>query len=468
MTSRMGRGTRRRRAAWSTALVVAMVGGGLVGMATASPAATGPPSGPRFPSAAPLSGRARVHWTAPRSAGSARVTSYVVTPYRGGTPGARRVFTSRATTEIVTGLKNGKAYSFKVAARSAAGTGPASQMTAAIVIGAPTSPRSVTGLPRNGKAAVSWAAPVATNGSAITAYIVTAVLRSGVAKTQTFAGHATTRIVTGLRNGVRYRFSVRAKNARGAGPPSPPSNAVVPRRPGASKPPTGGYFAIKPPGATLPSAAACAARVHQSTWEPRSDNSPANHTVPKQPVQLAGSFPFTSAWQTADRPRITGNYKGTTDEIIQWAACKWGWSDNIVRAQAVVESHWHQLTQGDFESRAGGHCPYDISTDPCPTSFGIIQVRWYFHPSVSSSTAAGTSYPAIRTSTAFNLDLELAEMRGCYDGRSTYLGNTRGDLWGCLGVWFSGAWHTSGGDGYASRVRSELAAKQWLSWPNEG
>ena len=25
-------------------------------------------------------------------------------------------------------------------------------------------------------------------------------------------------------------------------------------------------------------------------------------------------------------------------------------------------------------------------------------------------------------------------MRGCYDGLSTYLGNTRGDLWGCLGV----------------------------------
>jgi hypothetical protein len=95
-------------------------------------------------------------------------------------------------------------------------------------------------------------------------------------------------------------------------------------------------------------------------------------------------------------------------------------------------------------------------------------VRWYYHPSVSSSTASGSSYPGVRTSTAFNLDVELAEMRGCYDGLSTYLGNTKGDLWGCLGVWYSGAWHTSGGDGYASRVRSELEAKQWLSWPNEG
>ena len=59
-------------------------------------------------------------------------------------------------------------------------------------------------------------------------------------------------------------------------------------------------------------------------------------------------------------------------------------------------------------------------------------------------------------------------MRGCYDGDSTYLGNTRGDLWGCLGVWFSGAWHSSGGDSYAAKVQQALADKEWLTWPNEG
>ena len=40
--------------------------------------------------------------------------------------------------------------------------------------------------------------------------------------------------------------------------------------------------------------------------------------------------------------RVTGHFTGTTDEIIQWAACKWGLSDNLLRAIAVRESGWYQ------------------------------------------------------------------------------------------------------------------------------
>ena len=38
--------------------------------------------------------------------------------------------------------------------------------------------------------------------------------------------------------------------------------------------------------------------------------------------------------------RVTGNFTGTTDEIIQWAACKWGIDEDIVRAQMAKESWW--------------------------------------------------------------------------------------------------------------------------------
>jgi len=232
--------------------------------------------------------------------------------------------------------------------------------------------------------------------------------------------------------------------------------------PGA-RPRPGGYFHVLSPGAKLPTDAECAARVRRSPWEPRPDNTDANQTVPHQPVSLARFSQYSDKWNRDYRTRITGNFKGTTDEIIQWAACKWGWSDDLVRAQAARESHWRMSNEGDFEPRAQGHCPFDDTRDPCPTSFGIMQVKWYFHPPVSNPRV-GSSYPLIRESTAFNLDLQLAELRGCYDGMSTYLGNTRGDLWGCIGYWFTGAWRTSAANAYASGVRDELSEKPWRSW----
>src|SRR5262249_54073655 len=60
-----------------------------------------------------------------------------------------------------------------------------------------------------------------------------------------------------------------------------------------------------------------------------------------------------------------------------------------------------------------------------------------------------------------------AEMRGCYDGMSTYLGNTRGDEWGCIGSWYTGAWRTSASLGYVSNVQAALNAKAWLTWPDQ-
>ena len=93
-------------------------------------------------------------------------------------------------------------------------------------------------------------------------------------------------------------------------------------------------------------------------------------------------------------------------------------------------------------------------------------MKWYYHPQSSSSSSPQSSYPLIKQSTAFNLDLELAEMRGCYEGLSTYLGNTRGNLWGCVGSWYSGAWDPSGGSYVtgSNGVQSLLAAKDWLRW----
>ena len=40
----------------------------------------------------------------------------------------------------------------------------------------------------------------------------------------------------------------------------------------------------------------------------------------------------------AYRRHVTGNYAGTTDEIIQWAALKWGFAPDVLRAVAVIEA----------------------------------------------------------------------------------------------------------------------------------
>ena len=48
---------------------------------------------------------------------------------------------------------------------------------------------------------------------------------------------------------------------------------------------------------------------------------------------------------------MDGQFTGTTDEIFQWAACKWGLPDNLVRAIAVRESTWYQ-----YETYSSGRC----------------------------------------------------------------------------------------------------------------
>ena len=55
--------------------------------------------------------------------------------------------------------------------------------------------------------------------------------------------------------------------------------------------------------------------------------------------------------RTTLAPRINGDFTGTTEEILRWAACKWGIGQDIVFAQAAVESWWRQDNLGDWGTR---------------------------------------------------------------------------------------------------------------------
>ena len=69
----------------------------------------------------------------------------------------------------------------------------------------------------------------------------------------------------------------------------------------------------------LPDDAAAAAMVRRSAWEPRPENTVANHTVPPLDFRPPPYPGLINGPQVFDR--ISGNFTGTTDEIIQWAAC---------------------------------------------------------------------------------------------------------------------------------------------------
>ena len=112
-------------------------------------------------------------------------------------------------------------------------------------------------------------------------------------------------------------------------------------------------------------------------------------------------------------PRATGNFTGSTDDIIQWAACKWGFDENTLRAQVAKESYWTQTNLGDWTTNPN-NCPpgHPIGADgragQCPESVGLMQVRTpYFRDSIEGSLK----------SSAYNLDIALSVWRRCYEGR---------------------------------------------------
>ncbi|MQA14999.1 MAG: hypothetical protein GEV09_12730 [Pseudonocardiaceae bacterium] len=218
----------------------------------------------------------------------------------------------------------------------------------------------------------------------------------------------------------------------------------------------GSAFSTVEPGTQLPSGAECAQRIERDPWEPRPRNAAANHSVPQDHAVPAWTENgYAPEMNSRIIPRIDGQFTGTTNEIIAWGACKWGFDADMVRAMAVEESNWRQSETGDVTDDPAKCVGGD--TAPCPTSFGLLQVKHTFRPG---------SYPYAQRHTAFNVDYALGAIRGCYEGWVTYLDSDYGpgDLWGCVGWHFSGEWKDPQAFDYIERVQEELDAKPWLRW----
>jgi hypothetical protein len=281
---------------------------------------------------------------------------------------------------------------------------------------------------------------------------------------------------TGLT--ARRRFAIAGSVLCGTAAVSLTIAAVVASLPAAASPVlTGGvssaaaarpvYFHTLRPGAKLPTGAECAKLVNQT---PRPEDKAANEPYNRRKGQHVGPTFFSAGdspkAQKLLAPRINGDFTGTTVDILRWAACKWGIAQDIVFAQAAVESWWQQDTLGDWGTDAAA-CPagHKLGADgkpgECPQSYGILQNRYPYEDG---------GWPGMIRSTAMNADAAYAIWRACYDGYEPWLNTvTRGsqyragNVWGCVGRWFAGRWMTPAAVGYIAKVKQYLKEKIWLT-----
>ena len=217
-------------------------------------------------------------------------------------------------------------------------------------------------------------------------------------------------------------------------------------------------------GGKLPTDAQCAAWVRA---DPIKENKGVNKAAnARTGHHVSGSLfnGYSSRARSYIAPRIDGNFTGTTAEILRWTACKWGIDENIVFAQTVMESWWRQTALGDWHAD-GGACPpgHGLGADGkaglCPQSYGLLQVRY---------PNREVGWPGVERSSAMNADLAYASWRACYEGYEIWLNSEShsqryrsGDVWGCVGNWFTGSWHTAGGDDYVTQVQKIESEKLW-------
>ena len=106
----------------------------------------------------------------------------------------------------------------------------------------------------------------------------------------------------------------------------------------------------------------------------------------------------------------------------------------------------------------------DYGDGLCPQTFSILGIKSWWDPAWGFNFAGNQngSFPFNRNSTAFAADYYAAELRTCLESWVLWLPDTTNDLWGCVGYWFSGDWHSAAADQYAAEVQGHLNNHVWL------
>jgi hypothetical protein len=166
---------------------------------------------------------------------------------------------------------------------------------------------------------------------------------------------------------------------------------------------------------------------------------------------------------------LDGMHDPSTDDLIQWAAHKWGIPEDWLRAEYVQESYWNAYQLGDLaavsaadyklyppQSRVSGQL--DVYQ-----SLGITQLKWRSDGSVGAGTE-----PLRWESTAFNIDYQAAMVRFYYDnpsGARTAWGDGTYkpcQAWNSIGGWYEPyPWRNAGQAQYVSAVQQQLSSRAW-------
>lgn len=234
------------------------------------------------------------------------------------------------------------------------------------------------------------------------------------------------------------------------------------------------YFPWVGPHGALPTGAQCAQSVPKAGTETRPENTTANNTIPTAASLVnfyASPLNFTGGPPNSDFRTVDGNYKGTTDEIFRWAACKWGIDEDTFRAESYEQGRMTSYATGDTRTsiadcEAGDWDGWITPPGYCFQSYGIMQLK----------ARSFNVMPMAWNATAFNVDVRGAYWRACINGDIAYLdgpaqtpgypsypnGTAVQMQIGCGGAAESGKWYDSVAIQEIGALESHVAAKPWL------
>jgi chitodextrinase len=359
------------------------------------------------------------------------------------------------------------AVSSGVSSRAASVTWTVNTSVSVVDTTPPSTPTGLAAAAGDKQVALSWNG--STDNVGVAGYHV---YRNGGQVAQTTA---TTFTDSGLTDGTSYSYTAVAFDAAGNNSTASSAVSATPVAPqsGNQPPPIQAWVPANGSSFTPLSDSAAAANVIP-TSEVHAVNNVPNHTVPTS-AQLQSFHSAIDAWGrpiTAVNPYfkyVTGNFTGTTDEIIQWGAWKWGIPEDWLRAEYSQESMWKQAALGDRKTVTASDYALYPSQARIPNtldvyqSMGLTQVKW----TPNGSVGAGAE-PMRWTSTAFNVDYQLASIRYLFDNpqglaaanqTSNYFS---GNGWDSLGGWFSYyPWVNSGQLNYINAVQGRLSVRTW-------